>query len=392
MSKRGKQEKQSMQDNQSTLSKESVQVGSELLESDRLTERNISELLQKWGLQVKKISPVRDAYKVYTDNGTYALKVVNESGKSLRFYYSVMCCATNRGFADLAGYIPTKTGEQPYARFNGRRVVLTPWIEGREIHYHSESDMIAAARTLAQFHRATRGYRPQEGIKVKEKWGRWLDKLRERADEVEYFTLYASKQEDEFDRALHKAADWVLQQSEGAVEALGDSDAYYELMNVSRAVLEVCHGDPAKRNFVVDKSGQMYLIDFDSMSADMSVIDLWHLLYRMLSRDLWDFKLVQKMLDAYSAINPLSREEYEVLGIFLTFPEKIWRVLRAYYEGDSEWEGKSPRELVKILKKLLDQRRAKDRFHAEYRREYLVPDKRAVGKKVRNHSTTKEQG
>lgn len=348
----------------------------EIQTSGRLRRDEIREVLLKWGLAVKKIDQVRDAYKVSTDSGTYALKVINASGKTIRFYYSVMCCAANRGFTDFAGYILTNTGEA-YARFKGMRLVLTPWIEGKEIHYHSESEMIAAVETLAHFHRATRGYRPCERVKVKEKWGRWLDKLRQRADEVEYFTLSASKQEDEFDRVLHKSADWLLQQSEGSVAALEDADAYYALMKASRATLEICHGDPAKRNFLIDKNGRMYLIDFDSMSADMSVIDLWHLLHRMLSRDLWDFKLVKKLLAAYSAINPLSREEYEVLGIFLTFPEKIWRVLRAYYEGDSEWEGKSRKELVKILKKLLDQRRAKDRFHAEYREEYLSAEYKA---------------
>ena len=332
---------------------------------------DIPHILEAWGFKAGKILPQRDAFKVHTAQGVFALKAVSESSKTLRFYESVLHYAHFHGFTNFAPYIRTSKGKIG-AKFNGQRVLLMPWIDGREIHYHSEREMVAAVETLAHFHRATRGYEPAEGLKLKEKCGKWLKRLEERADEVEYYTLLAMEKNDEFSRVFSKYGSWVETHAAEAVEALAESEVYHRRVLQNRSSVEICHGDPAKRNFILAKNGEMYLIDFESINADLAVIDLWQLFHRMLSRDLWDLKRVKKMLSAYTAINPLGVADLEILAIFLTFPQKLWRLLHAYYEGGGQWAGYSEKEIIKLLRHFLAQRESREHFLAAFRKEYLT--------------------
>jgi len=39
------------------------------------------------------------------------------------------------------------------------------------------------------------------------------------------------------------------------------------------------------------------------------------------------------IIDAYTSIEPISKEEFEILEIMLQFPQKFWRVVNRYYNS-----------------------------------------------------------
>jgi CotS family spore coat protein len=331
--------------------------------------KEVADAIRPWGLKPRKITRVRAAFKVSTSQGTYCLKEVEDSEKRLSFYDSVLRYVQSQGFTMLAPYIPTLTGEC-FAVFNGRKVVVLPWLEGKEISYTSVKEIAAAAEALARFHQAAEGYQPEEGIQVKDKLGKWPGKLARKVADLEMYREQAEKGDTEFDRYFLQYVDWIYAHTVQAAQQIRQSP-YYAQVEESRGRLTICHGDPSKRNFIRDQQGQMHLIDFESMKSDLPILDFWRLLRRTLARDMWDFTSVKQILDAYNRGRTMSREEYELLGIFLTFPEKIWRIVHNYYEP-SKKQGWTMKRFIRHLQRQLEQVGKMEQFLAEYQAAFMT--------------------
>ncbi|MCK4260126.1 MAG: CotS family spore coat protein [Halanaerobiales bacterium] len=328
----------------------------------------VKQILELWGIEMYKVRLVRNIYKIWTDQGIYCLKPVTERGSCLRFFDSVLRHVQSRDFQVQAHYEYTQNGE-PFGVFNGNRWILTPWIDGKEIKYRSFKEVIEGARVLAKFHQAAEGYVPEIGIKVKDKQGKWPDKLVRRVGDIKDYIQTAQAEDSDFDRYFLKYADWILKSAEETLKLICNSN-YDQKVEDSLEQVQICHGDPASRNFVIDKKGQIHMIDFDSMKFDLPVVDLWRFLRRVLNRNQWNMRLVTKIIDGYNSERRLDQDDYRLLAIFLEFPEKIWRVLHHYYErrGRENWSQYS--SLRKLLK-LLAQVEEREKFLAEFRNAYL---------------------
>ena len=65
------------------------------------------------------------------------------------------------------------------------------------------------------------------------------------------------------------------------------------------------------------------------------------------------------MLNAYSAIRPLSKEEIEYLKIRLIYPEKFWKVADSYYRSNKAWISIKSIEKINVA---IRQTEEKERF------------------------------
>lgn len=330
--------------------------------------QEVADAIRSWGLRPKKVVRVRAAFRVRTPEGTFCLKEVDDSEERLRFYDSVLRYVRSQGFTMLAPYIPTLTGEC-FAQYNEKKVVLLPWLAGNEISYTSAEDIAAAAEVLARFHRAAEGYEPEPGIRVKDKLGKWPEKLSRKVADLEEYREKAEKGYTEFDRYFLRYADWIYRHTADAARRICHS-SYDRQVEESRERLTICHGDPSKRNFIRDRSGRMYLIDFESMKSDLPILDFWRLLRRTLARDMWDFAKVKLIIDGYNRGRTLSPGEYELLGILLTFPEKIWRIVHDYYEPGKK-QGWTTKRFIRHLRRQVEQIGKMEHFLAKYHAVFL---------------------
>ena len=87
--------------------------------------------------------------------------------------------------------------------------------------------------------------------------------------------------------------------------------------------------------------------------------DLYYFLRKVMEKHGWKERLGDNMLNAYSAIRPLSGREMEYLKIRLAYPEKFWKISNHYYNTSKAWV--CGRNLEK-LHKVVEQNEAKDRF------------------------------
>lgn len=309
-----------------------------------------------WGIELFKLKSVRSAYEAHTSAGLMSLKQTRKKTENLKFIKEAQVYLAQQGFKNMAPLVSSKSGV-PYFKLKNDVFILTPWIEGREPSYKSISDIQMVAYMLAEMHCKSKGFLKYPADKAK--YGKWPQKLQKKERELKLFVELAGGAKEKFDMLFLEHADWLMTRTREACQLL-EGPEFNILVENAKKTGYLCHGDTAVRNCVV-KNDETVFIDFDSMSQDLPVIDLWRLLRRSLRRNKWSIKFVNGVLEAYEINRKLSREEKVVLSALLTFPEKAWRLAHRYYEKKSS--SKSPREeQYEDLKNFLADREEMNKF------------------------------
>ncbi|NLG83602.1 MAG: phosphotransferase, partial [Firmicutes bacterium] len=121
----------------------------------------------------------------------------------------------------------------------------------------------------------------------------------------------------------------------------------------------LCHNDVAARNFILTPEGEAALIDFDAMRPGPPLFDLWKIFRRALARLDWSWEVGLAMLEAYGEISPFSPTELLGLLGLLTFPHKLWRLVRRFHRAGEEGE---KRKYARRIHRLWDQTRPYGQF------------------------------
>ena len=87
--------------------------------------------------------------------------------------------------------------------------------------------------------------------------------------------------------------------------------------------------------------------------------DFYYFMRKTLEKQGWKDRIGDGMLNAYSAVNPLTQKDLEYLKIRFVYPEKFWKTANAYYCSNKAWVS------VKNMEKLetaIRQTKEKERF------------------------------
>lgn len=77
----------------------------------------------------------------------------------------------------------------------------------------------------------------------------------------------------------------------------------------------------------------------------------------------WDISKVEVILDKYCSVEPITREELEVMKLILQFPQKFWRVANKFYNSRRSW---SERSFMGKLQEVVDEMEDHRRFLADF--------------------------
>ena len=82
-------------------------------------------------------------------------------------------------------------------------------------------------------------------------------------------------------------------------------------------------------------------------------------LRKSLEKNAWDAKLADEIMKSYDASGGLAKEQIDLLEIFLSYPEKFWKLSNYYYNSRKNWVSIRTREK---LEQILSQQTLKTRF------------------------------
>lgn len=293
--------------------------------------QRLEKIMRKYPFKVNSIMPVRDVYLVQTENGPKCLKHVDYGEEELLFTYKVMQHLWDNGFRRIAPFIPTKDGE-PWVNADGELYFLTDWILGRECNFLNPVELKLAVRTLAEFHLYAKKFDPLPKSSWREEWGVWPARWEKRTDELLKMkrAILQREKRDSFDELFLQYVDRYYLQGLCACQSLAKS-CYKDLVEKGRQEKTFCHHDYTYHNILVQDKEQCFLIDFDYCCFEIHAYDVGDLILRNLRRSGWNLQKVRFILDNYSAVRPLGRDEIEVIFAMCQFPQNFWRAADNYY-------------------------------------------------------------
>jgi len=324
-----------------------------------------NEIKQCFGIDVRSIFPYKDAYVAVTAAGKKLVKRVLLSPERLKFVHWAKEHLVSNGFEGVDRYLVTLAGE-PGFWCNDCLYVMTDYVEGRESSFDDDEDLKMAAEALAALHRASAGYLPPEGSKVRDDLGKLPVYFSKRLNDIRKMRKQARKGKSRFDHLFLQYADHFISMGENAIHRLSAS-SYDKIADRTRKERSFCHHDYTHHNILLN-DGKVTVTNFDYCCFELKAYDIANLIRRKMRRCGWDISKAGLITESYNRILPLGMDEMEIVRIMLEFPQKFWRVVNRYYNSRRSW---SEKVFLGRLEEVIEETGPLDAFLKAYDREFL---------------------
>lgn len=294
------------------------------------------DIFEEYDIKVDDILPIRSVYMLYTDKGVKILKKVNYSMNELEFINNTVNHIINNGYKYVVQFMNTVSGDHYIEREDGLYVALN-LVEGREADYQNPLDVSMVSKALSRLHKSTRG---MEGvIDSRDNLYRWIPKFKKRGEELLKFKEISELHEikSDFDKLFLKYVDGYHEQALKAIDLL-ESSSYEKLCDEVKESKNICHHDLAYHNILIDKDNNVNFVDFDYCILDLKIHDIGNLMAKSIKYCNWDIEKAESILESYSSVELLRKEELEVLYAFLMFPQDFYEISRQYYMKTKNWD------------------------------------------------------
>lgn len=315
----------------------------------------LAMVLKQYPVKVKKVT--NENYKgkkgvwfVDTEKTKVVLKKMPVSPERLQF----LLAATDhlkQGGVNFPQLIKNKAGN-PYTQYAGSTYCLFEAINGKTPDYENLKDLQAIMRSLATFHKASTGFSPPNGVKISNQLGTWTTKYTKQISQLTEFKhkVNAKAERNAFDKRFLTEVDEFIKLGNEALRALKSSD-YSKWVNRVSKSHQLCHQDYAAGNLSLTTSNKLFVFDIDGLTIELPAQDIRKILNKVMKKQAsWDLDQAVKMLKWYHAVHPLTKAEYRVLFIDMSFPHLFHGIVSKYYlSRDRNWDERKYMERLESM-------------------------------------------
>ncbi len=313
----------------------------------------LEAIARAYDLCIHDCHPVRRAWRLGTNRGTFALKqappppqtaLIHRAGEYL----------TGRGFGRFPGLVLTRCGRTECSLSAGERFFLQRWVPGTPPLLDPEHprDVRRLTRATAEMHRASMGWeagfpRPPGQYSP--------ETLADRLTELR--GTMVSQAKGGFARLYRSLVPAALQEGEVArslIEEAGQAHLHAEAV----AIGGLCHRDLAANNALIH-GAEAYLLDWDRAGAEVFPSDLAMLVRRIVGAQEWPPALAEAVLKSYEEVRHLTTTERRVTIACLHWPQAFWRLGHQYF---AEWLDRPESFFLERLRHWTSQSNARRRF------------------------------
>ncbi len=317
-------------------------------------------VLEKYDIDIHSTRKIRGAVLCDAGQEMYLLKESSMSAERVESLAELYECLENQSWCNVDRIIKNQEDTYITSAENGNKYILKQWFSGRECDLRKPGELIDAAGMLAKLHMVMQ-YEPKNPVAAAEsleteylKHNRELKKVRS------YIRKSVSKNNFEF--AFLKSFDQMYVWAESALELLTGS-AYKKLYQESIEKSYFVHGEYNYHNIMMNnaepKSNIVAVTNFEKYKKDIQVEDFYYFLRKVMEKYGWKERLGDSLLNAYSAVKPLTEDEMEYLQLRLVYPEKFWKIANSYYHSSKAWISAKSIEKLEVS---LCQTKEKERF------------------------------
>lgn len=337
-------------------------------------------VLEQYNIDVTGTHKTRGAILCDTQQGLFLLREVAASEKRIPALCELYNYLKSQGYDWMDQIIPNREGEYVSTAEDGGKYMLKQWYQGRECDIRKPAELLSAAGNLAKLHTVMRHKLEQgapTGTHLKEEYIRHNRELKK----VRRFMRGISPK-GEFEFAFLKYFDQMYQWADIALDELEHSE-YDALYQESIEKCCMTHGEYNYHNILIlsgnavpgnivpgnaapgslpeaganlNRRGasrgteyrghgsrqnrepiRIATTNFEKFKKDIQVEDLYYFLRKVMEKHGWKERLGDNMLNAYSAVRPLSTRETEYIKNRLIYPEKFWKIADSYYHSNKAW-------------------------------------------------------
>ena len=312
-------------------------------------------ILEQYPINVKCTRKTRGAFFCDTDQGLFLLREAGVSRRQVLLMRHVGVHLYREGNMRTDLPVANCDGEYVSTSPEGRNYILKQWFRGRECDIRKSRELLEGTANLAHLHRFMQQVPPcpdpePESGPEEDSGERAQSPAADAAFEPESL-------KKEYERQFLRCFDGMYEWARQAAEELECTD-FGELWDGARENGAMIHGDYNYHNILVTAGGYA-ITNFDRCRVGIQMEDLYYFLRKAMEKHGWNVRSGDHMLDAYSAIRPLSGTEIEYLKIRLIYPEKFWKLADSYYCSNKAW---IPAKNVEKLKTVVMQTEEKSRF------------------------------
>lgn len=330
-----------------------------------------SEVLNQYDFKIYNISRARGGFLIDTDSGYKLVKKTDNNIGKILFEHSIKEHLYSLGNEMVDIIICNKDGniitydkdETPY--------IIKKWFQAEPCEFTDLYHIKLAAMNLGLLHSNL------SNIKIKDVdrfdstlyntqyliGENIINQFEKRNKELRRVRTYIKnkKQKNMFEITYYKNFEIFYKKAIEAQRRLCES-SYYELYKKSIENLEICHGNYAYHNVLLDKSAinanninqyeNIYLkaadlnesmplymatTNFDKAYYGVQIADLYYFLRKVMEKNNWDLIYASELINSYDNQKKISKDEFELLYIMLLYPEKFWKVTNNYYNNKKSW-------------------------------------------------------
>ena len=320
------------------------------------------EIAENYGLDVKNIVPYKDTWLAVTQQGRKVVRKIPLSPGRLKFVHGAKEHLICNGFTGVDRYLCTLSGE-PFFNFDNSCYTLIDFVDGRESSFDNDGDVQRAAISLAEMHRASRGYVAPAGCKVQNDLGKLPVYFKKRLEDIKKLKKQAKKGTGRFDQLFLQYADFFIDLGEKSIAELAASNYDRLAENTGKEGL-FCHHDYTHHNIMMAAETTV-IMNFDYCCHELKVYDIANFIRRKMRKCEWDISKSEIIINSYNSREKLDENDLDVMRIILQFPQKFWRVINRYYNSRRSWSEKS---FVNRLQEVIDETGPHMQFLKDYSR------------------------
>ncbi len=293
-------------------------------------------VLNRYPLTVRGTRKVRGALLCDTADGWYLLQEYRGNEKRLEREAQILSFVSEKGGCQVDNLIADQEGKLLNRNEDGTGYILKRWYMLSECSVSNKNDLYQALRLLAKLHLLLRQL-PQEEESICRNKQDLCELYEKHTRELRRVRAYLcrKKRKTPIEECIMNSFSGMYDQADSAVVHLKDS-AYRQLADDAEAAGWIYHGAWHQHNILIG-GGQIASVNYEHFGSGLQMEDLYHFMRKILEKHNWNPELGLAMLNEYERILPLTKAERNVLYAMFEYPEKYWKQVNFYFNGNKTW-------------------------------------------------------
>lgn len=291
------------------------------------------KILDRYALNVKSTRRVRGAFFCEAEEGLFLLKEAGISEKRADALYKLGEMLIAAGYRGIDQLKPNVEGGLVTVSEEGGRYLVKRWFSARECDARRTRELMMGAKNLARLHLLMR--EPTDGVTMQDESLKQIYERHNRELRKVRSFVRSRRTKDEFELRFLQEYEGLYQWAEIAMEVLLESRCE-ELYQDSLRERVMIHGEYNYHNILICTDG-IATTNFEKFRIHVQMEDFYYYLRKTMEKHEWDARLFDHMMNAYSAICPVTDREMEYLKARFIYPEKFWKIAGSYYKSNKAW-------------------------------------------------------